>query len=209
MTRLPFLLTAIIVLGANAFAQSIPAATHPTAGSTSTSLPHETHDGITVSADRYNSLLRIKKSFKSGDLWRAGVVPIELTFQNHSEHVIRIDLDTITLDVQRPGGESQHLRPLKAADVGYAIAHEGLPSSNYPDMDSSATWEAQAEAIKIDRILIKKDLIPANSSIHGFLFFKIGRDMTLLARSSIYVPDVFVEPSKTALMFFEVPLGNP
>jgi hypothetical protein len=209
MTRLPILLAAMILCCGHALAQSIPALRTLSAGSVSASLPHQTHDGITLSADPYDSLPRIKKNFKNGDLWRGGVVPIEVTFQNDSEYPVRIALNTITLDVHEPGGASERLRSLNATDVGYAIVNPtGPPNTGYPNVDTRATWEAKSEAIKIDRVILKKDLIPAKSSIHGFLFFRIGRDMSLIVKSSVDVPDIFLEPSEKALMFFEVPLGS-
>jgi len=209
MTRLPVLLAVMMLCRGHALAQSIPTSRTLSGGGVSASLPHQTHDGITLSADPYDSFPRIKKSFKSGDLWRAGVVPIEVTFQNDSEYPVRIDLNTITLDVHEPGVEAQHLRSLRASDVGYAIINPtGPPNSEHPYEDTRATWDAKSEAIKIDRVILKKDLIPERSSIHGFLFFRIGHDMSLVWKSSVSVPDVVVEPSERALMFFEVPLGN-
>jgi hypothetical protein len=209
MTRLPVLLAAMILCCGHVLAQSIPASRTLSADRVSASLPHQTHDGITLSADPYDSLPRIKKNFKNGDLWRAGVVPVEVTFQNDSEYPVRIDLNTITLDAPGPGVEPERLRSLKATDVGYAIVNPtGPPNTEHPYDDTRATWDAKSEAIKIDRVILKKDLIPAKSSIHGFLFFRIGRDMRLIVKSSIDVPDVFLEPSEKALMFFEVPMGS-
>jgi hypothetical protein len=52
------------------------------------------------------------------------------------------------------------------------------------------------------------DIVPPKGTIHGFLFFDLNHDMSLVANASLYVPDVTTVPASKPMMFFEVPLGE-
>jgi len=52
------------------------------------------------------------------------------------------------------------------------------------------------------------EIIPPKGAIHGFLFFDVAHDMSVVAKASLYVPDVAVVATKKPLIFFEVPLGS-
>jgi len=45
--------------------------------------------------------------------------------------------------------------------------------------------------------------------VHGFLYFDVNHDLSIVASSSLYAPDAVILPANKALMFFEVPLGAP
>ena len=47
------------------------------------------------------------------------------------------------------------------------------------------------------------------TTVRGFLFFDLARDMSLADTSVLYVPDAVVIPGNKPLMFFEVRLAKP
>ena len=51
------------------------------------------------------------------------------------------------------------------------------------------------------------DVVPPMAMIHGFVFFDVNHQMSLVDHSSLYVPDVMQVPSNKPMMFFEVALG--
>jgi hypothetical protein len=59
-------------------------------------------------------------------------------------------------------------------------------------------------------LILDSDIIPPNGTVHGFLFFDVGRgDMPLPSDCIIYVPDLTMATTNKPLMFFEVMLGKP
>jgi hypothetical protein len=201
-----FLAAALFALAPAAFAQSGP--------ETAPSLPQDSHEGLTVSADAYTNSARAKEKLGKGNSVPVGILPVEVFFKNATNIPVKLDMDTIQLEV-RSGSHHQDIDWLDPEEVANAVAHPNGPSNphtrrlplgvNIPKDDKR---DKILEGLK--PLILDSDIIPPNGTVHGFLFFDVGRgDMPSRSDCSIYVPDLTMATTNKPLMFFEVMLGKP
>ncbi|MGH9700370.1 MAG: hypothetical protein ACRD52_13065 [Candidatus Acidiferrales bacterium] len=188
--------------------QSSPAAT-----AAAQALAHDEHGGVKISADAYSSEARAKEKFGKNNPYNAGILPVEVFIQNETNQPVRVDLTTIQLEVGIGENGRQDLSPLQVEDVAQLIVHPGGPVNpsvrRFPvGIPVSSDKKVQKVADSLRGMQLSGDIIAPQSTLHGFVFFNMNRDMALAGNSSLYVPDVVIIPQNKPLIFFEVPLGN-
>lgn len=206
MRRFSVLGGVLLAFAGTAFAQTDPAA-----------LPaHDRHEGMLVAADPCNDAARAKARFGKASPIPAGIVPIEVFFRNETQQPLRINLATIRLEVSPPGGQRQHIEPLDASEVALLIAHPGgTPNpesrqSRFPrrvPLPSNDKKAKEFESI-LRPLSLDSDVIPPSATVHGFLFFDVSHDFSVLSNASLYLPDVKIIPGNQALTYFEVDLRS-
>jgi len=204
------LFSATLMVGAYALAQG-PAATERPAVAAA-SLAHDTHDGLTISVDPYSEAVRSKQKFGKADPFPMGILPVEVFVRNETDQSLRINLSTIQLEV-RPDSGRQDVDSLTVAEVATIIVHpEGTPEPHVRRFPIGIPASTDKKVDKLVETLqpfsLDADVVPPLNQIHGFLFFNVSHDVSLVKDASLYVPDVTMIPSKKALIFFEVPLVN-
>lgn len=217
MARIASLLAAMFLACASASAQSKPSSGNaaPSATHAEESLPHDRHSGMSVSADPYTNPERAKDKFGKANPLAVGILPIEVVMRNETNEPIHIDLSTIQLALRPRGGTLQGIDWLTVQQVASAIAHpKGTPAPQARRLPlgiplSEKDTKAEKVADTLRPLALDADIVPPTGMIHGFLFFDLGHDFSLLANASLYVPDVVSMESKKPLIFFEVPLGKP
>jgi len=179
------------------------------------SLPHDRHEGLSVSADAYSDAARAKEKFgKSANPVPEGILPVEVFLRNETDLPMHVDLTTIQLDVHPQGGaRDEDIDAMSLHDVAAAVAHPHGPSaphaSRFPvGLPSSTDKKADKVADVLGPLALDSDIVPPHGMIHGFVFFDLGDEMSLAETASVYVPDVTIVPSQKALMFFEVAVGK-
>jgi len=215
MTRTISIPAALLLACLCAFAQS-NSAPSPAASSVAhadDSLPHDTHEGLSVAASAYTDVARAKEKFGKANPLPLGILPVEVFLRNETTQPIRVDLSTIQLAVQPPSGRRQDIDSVPVQEVASAVAHPKGPSApqarRFPIGIGSVTDSKTDKMLEILRPLsLDADIVPPMAMIHGFLFFDLDRDMSLASDARLYVPDASIAPSQKALMFFEVPLGK-
>jgi hypothetical protein len=198
--------------GANAAAQTAAAKDAKAATANAPAVPHDSHDGLTIQADPYTDRARSKDKFGKADPYAVGILPVEVTLRNTSDKMIRVDINTIQLEVRLRNGGRQDLDWLGAEDVAALIAHPaGANAPSKPKMPGLPIPSGDKKTDKLTEILkpmtLDADTIPPNGSVHGFVYFNVNHEMALADTAVLYIPDAVILPSKKALMFFEVPLG--
>ncbi|MGB9242319.1 MAG: hypothetical protein WCC03_03125 [Candidatus Acidiferrales bacterium] len=205
------LAAAFLVLCVAAFGQSAassadakPAAPAP--------LPHDQHSGLTVSVDPYTEAARTKDKFGKADPHDVGVLPIEVFLRNDSDQPMRVNLETVQLEVTLKNGVRQEVDWLRAEEVAQLIAHPAGAANPQqkriplplPMKIGDKKAEKLAEVLR--PLSLDADVIPPKATIHGFLYFDVSHEFSIASRSSLYVPDVSIAPGNEPLVFFEVPL---
>lgn len=179
------------------------------------SLRHDSHEGLSVSADAYSDSGRAKDKFgKSANPVPLGILPVEVFLRNDTDQPMHVDLSTIQLDVHpHNGARDEDIDAMSVHDVAASVAHPHGPSApearRFPvGIGSTTDKKADKVADILEPLALDGDVVPPHAMIHGFLFFDLGDDMSLAQTASIYVPDVTLLPSQKPLMFFEVPVGK-
>ena len=214
MIRASALVLACLVMCASGFAQSPGVKSSQNApAQPAASIAHDTHEGMTILADAYDDGARAKEKFGKADPIPAGILPVEIFLRNESDHPIRIDLNTIQLEVHFRNGQHQDIDSLRPSDAAYLIAHPQGPSGPkngripHVSLPGGDKKSAKIEDI-LQPLALDADVVPPMAAIHGFLYFDLSRDMSLAGASVLYVPDAVVIPGNRPLMFFEVPLAK-
>jgi hypothetical protein len=181
----------------------------------SSALPQDRHEGLTISVDSYTSALRAKDKFgKSANPVPAGILPVQVFLKNDTPHPIKINLESVQLDVRLESGSHQEIDWLTVGQVASLIVHPGgaaTPSARRFPVGiptSSKDKKVDSLAAELRHFALDSDVVPPLGAIHGFLFFNMSHDLDAAARASLYVPDVSLLPDQKPLMFFEVPLSS-
>jgi hypothetical protein len=177
------------------------------------SIPRDQHEGLTIAADSYHDPSRAREKFGKADPVAVGILPVEVFLINATAQPIRIDVETVQLDVRFESGQHQNVDWLPLGEVARKIAHPNGPSNPHPPrIPIGVDTGADAKTDKILEILrpfaLDVSVVPPMATLHGFLFFDLSHNMSLAERASLYVPDVTNVPQKKPLMFFEVALGK-
>jgi hypothetical protein len=185
----------------------------PAAG-TEQFLSHDRHEGLNISADPYIDVERAKKKFGKANPVPAGILPVELFLRNETSQPIRIDLSTIQLEVRLSDSKHQNVDSLSAVEVANTMVHpEGsrtpstrrVPPIGIPSGGNDKKVAGVADILR--PLSLDADVVPPMGMIHGFLFFDLNHQMSLVDNASLYVPDVVLVPSNKPMMFFEVAFG--
>jgi hypothetical protein len=196
-----------------ALAQSGPPPAPAKQAQAELSLPHDRHDGMTVSADPYTDPSRAKSKFGKANPLSAGILPVDVFLHNETGQPIKIDLSTIQLSIHFPGGRQQAIDALAIGEVAGAVAHPGgpvAPSERRFPIGTGASGDSKTDkmAETLRPLSLDADIVPPMGTIHGFLYFDVNHDMSLVKSASLYVPDAVTVPANKPLMFFEVSLGE-
>ncbi|HTU35811.1 MAG TPA: hypothetical protein VMF66_18565 [Candidatus Acidoferrum sp.] len=215
MTRsLPLAFVTAILVTVTCPCSSVFAQSTPAAAASPAALPQDAHGGLTVSVDPYTDSNRAKSKFgKSANPVPAGILPVDVYFKNDTPHPMRVDLETVQLEVQSGEESHQYVDWLTVGQVAYKIRHPGGGPSAPSARRFPVGIPLPSKDKKVDEIIdqlrpfvLDSNIIPPLGTIHGFLFFDVSHDFTAAQKASLYLPDVVLLPDKTALMFFEVPL---
>jgi hypothetical protein len=174
------------------------------------SLPHDSHAGMTVSAAPVTEPARAKHIFGKANPLAAGILPVEVFLRNDTSEPIQIGLDTIELDIHYQTGRMDGVESLAPAQVANAIAHpKGNPAAprerRFP-IGMAPIGDKKVEQLTdiLRPLALNSDIVPPMGAIHGYVFFDLQHDLSLVDQSSLYIPDAVVVPSKKSLIFFEV-----
>jgi len=173
----------------------------------------ESHAGLTIAVDPYADAARVKEKFGKKHPYLAGILPVEVFFKNETNQAIHVTLEEIRLVISPPEGGRQRLSPLDFDTVIERSLHEekGGPEVKKPRVpiplprssgDRSKEWKKLEDAWSA--FLLTGDVLPPQSTMHGFLFFDMGRHMDWAPYSRLLVPRLKVIQTNQELFFFEV-----
>jgi hypothetical protein len=211
--RIAAFLASFLVLCASAFGQSASSPPDPKpAAKAPAPLPSDQHSGLTVSVDPYTEAARTKDKFGKANPHDVGVLPVEVFLRNDSDQPMRVNLETVQLEVTLKNGVRQEVDWLRAEEVAKLIAHPTGSADPHQKRLPLPMKIGDKNVEKLANVLrpltLDADVIPPKGAIHGFLYFDVSHEFAIVKRSSLYVPDVSIAPSNEPLVFFEVPLRN-
>jgi hypothetical protein len=211
--RIGAFMASFLILCACAFGQSASSPPDPKpAATTPAPLPQDQHSGLTVSVDPFTEAARAKDKFGKANPHDVGVLPIEVFLRNDSDQPMRVNLETVQLEVTLKNGVRQEVDWLRPEEVAKLIAHPSGSADPHqkrlplPMKIGDKNVEKLAQVLR--PLTLDADVIPPKSTIHGFLYFDVSHEFAIVKRSSLYVPDVSIAPSNEPLVYFEVPLRN-
>lgn len=175
---------------------------------------HDNHEGLLIAADPYTDAERSKQTFGKNDPAKGGILPIDVYFRNDTDQAIRVDLSTVRLEVTPPDADHQKVGALSVKEVAVLVAHPGGtpdPSSSRKRIPRPIPMPSHDKAedkivAALQPFAFDSDVLPPRSTLHGFFFFDLSYDHSVLRYADLYVPDVTVVSSNKLLMYFDLPL---
>jgi hypothetical protein len=186
-----------------------PSKPSPPAPSTWTA--KDSHQGFTVAADAYSDADRCKDKFAKADPYKAGILAVDVFLKNDTNYPVHIDLSTVRLDVNDPNGQHFHVPALSLEEAAREIAHPNGPSLPTPRrlppiLSSRQDSKSRDVENKLQPVALQTDIVPANGTARGFLFFDVNSHFDLVPDASLYVPDVKSVASNDSMIYFDVAL---
>jgi len=210
--RIAAVMAGFLTLCASTFGQTASPAPNPKPA-TPALLPSDQHSGLTVSVDPYTEAARTRDKFGKANPHDVGILPVEVFLRNDSDQPMRVNLETVQLEVTLKTGVRQEVDWLRAEEVAKMIAHPtgsaNPKQKRLPLPMNIGDKKAEKLADVLRPLSLDADVIPPKATIHGFLYFDVSNEFAVVKRSSLYVPDVLIAPSNEPLVYFEVPLRNP
>lgn len=214
---------ALAAMAAGFFCLMLPAAARGAAQSqstgksgssaSSTALPHDSHNNLTISAEPFADAGSAKRKFDKANPQKAGILAINVVFQNDGDQAVQVDLETIQLEVQQGDGPKQELDPMDIVQVAENIAYPGglkEPSVRRFPLGiggSSPDKKVQKIVDQLKPFTLDGDIVPPHGRLEGCLYFNLAHEMQLAATADLYIPDIVTLPAKRPLLFFDIPLG--
>lgn len=207
------LLPAFVLRSAASHAQA-PITPPRTGAPDPASLPaHDSHQGLLIAADPYTSADRYKDKFGKHSPYEAGIIAIDVFFRNDNDLPIRINLKTMQLQVNVPGGSRQRLDPLSPEDVADRVLTKAkdptprfpVPRIGAPRPKHDKNWEEFAAAVR--EAAVASDLLAPHATTHGFLYFDIDRHYEWISDARLEIPDLAFMNNSKPLFFFEIDLA--
>ena len=161
---------------------------------------HQTNAQITIGADPYVTLEKVKTAFGKVDPNQFGVLPVLLVIQNDSDKSIRLD----RLKVEYVGGNREHVDATPARDVRYLKGPDrpnvitgpaGIPKVLKGKKNPLDAWEIEGRSFSAQ-------ILPPGQSASGFFYFQTA----LQHGSSVYINGLTEASTNKELFYFELPL---
>lgn len=205
-------LAALLLLAAPWPPVWLSAQTPPPADPDPATLPaHDSHQGLLIAADPYTASERSEQKFGKKNPYSAGLLAIDVYLRNDTDAPLRINIDTIELQIAIPGQHRQRLESLTPQDVAYRIVlpNGAAPRGRrgpLPGTSGGKTKEIAKVQDSLRYLMLQSDMIGPHNTIHGFVIFDIARHFEDTGNSTLFIPDVSRYGSGEKLFFFEVDL---
>lgn len=179
----------------------------------------ESHEGLTVSAQPLTSAEQYHEKFPKKSPFAAGVLAVQVSFRNDSDDSLRINLDSVRLNVVLSEDNRQGLQSLNPGDVADAVFHPGAkdPTKRSPihlpipvSRSSGAhdkKWNALEQAAR--EAGIPGNIVAPHKTMQGLLYFDLQGQFDLLNTAHLYIPDIVVFEKNRTLTYFEIDLSHP
>jgi hypothetical protein len=161
---------------------------------------HQSNAQITIGADPYVTLEKVKLAFGKTDPNQFGVLPVLVVIQNDSDKAIR--LDRIKVEYVSPNRE--HVDATPAKDVRYLKGPDrpnvmtgptGTPKVLKGKKNPLDAWEIEGRALSAQ-------ILPPGQSASGFFYFVTG----LQHGATLYINGLYDAATGKDLFYFELPL---
>jgi len=178
--------------------------------------PHDSHDNLTITVDPYIIAERYKDTFGKSSPYPAGIIAVDVSFENNNDIPIRVTLDSIRLVISLPGTSRQRLGALSPEEVAdraiLTTTNEPKVPRPFPFPGTGKNTKKSKEWNEMDTLLssvaLSTDIVAPHGSMHGFLYFDMDHDFSAIRSAHLYVPDLTFMTNKKALFYFEIDLAT-
>jgi len=161
---------------------------------------HQSNAQITIGADPYVLLDKVKLAFGKVDPNEFGVLPVLVVIQNDSKQAIRLD----RIKMEYVGANREHVEATAAKDVRY------LKGPNRPNVITGPAGKPKIlkgkknplDAWEIEGRSFSAQILPPGQSASGFFYFQTA----LQHGATLYINGLYEAATNQELFYFELPL---
>ena len=160
---------------------------------------HQSNAQITIGAEPYVMLEKVKLAFGKVDPNQFGILPVLVVIQNDSDKAIRLD----RIKVEYVGGNREHVEATPAREVRY------LKGTDRPNVITGPAGTAKIlkkknplDAWEIEGRSFSAQILPPGQSASGFFYFQTPHQHG----SSLYINGLYEAATNKELFYFELPL---
>jgi hypothetical protein len=180
----------------------------------------DAHEGLTIAIEPWTRASRYKEKFPKKSPFSKGIVAINVSFRNDTDHGLKVNLQSIRLLVQLGEENRQELAPLTAEDVADTVMlkdngkdptakHIPLPipvptPGGRSGRDSK--WTELRDACQ--NAGIPTSVLAAHSTVQGLVYFDIRGELDLLQSAHMYFPNIVSMGDNQPLSYFDIALGQ-
>jgi len=175
----------------------------------------DSHQGILIACDPYQDSGRVKELMGKENPLKAGILPVEVYVRNSNRWPVAITLSAIRLELAPPGAGHQQIDPLDADYVATRILHPqpSNPAARrrlpipFPKLGHNGKWQKLRD--KLQSLAFPDAVIAPGATVHGFFYFDLGGDYSILPYARLYVPELKFLGNTQAIMSFDVHFQSP
>ncbi len=170
------------------------------AGPAASYASHQTNAKITIGADPFVLLDKVKLAFGKLDPNQFGVLPVLVVIQNDSDKAIRLD----HLKIEYVGANREHVDTTPAKEVRYLKGPDrpnvitgpaGTPKILKGKKNPLDAWEIEGRSFSAQ-------ILPPGQSASGFYYFQTA----LQHGATLYINGLYEAATNKELFYFELPL---
>ena len=163
----------------------------------------DTHEGLTVAAEPFETRQKTKPVFGKHKLAEAGILPVLVVIANTTDKTVRLDSFSVQLLTQ----DRRKIDPTPAGVVVQRLSGKKGKKLPFPlpRLPGGSRGNAAMEVLVHE---FNMRLLPPDSTASGFFYFDIGRNRDWLRGSKLYLTRLFWAHNSQPLMYFEVPLDE-
>jgi hypothetical protein len=161
---------------------------------------HQTNDHVTVGAEPYTAIDKVRTAFGKLDPNDYGILPVLVAIQNDGDKAIHLD----RLQAVYVGANRQRVEATPAKDIRYlrgasrpnvVTGPGGATKVLKPKKNPLAAWEIEGRAFAAK-------MLPAGQEASGFFYFQTP----LQPGATLYLSGLTEAGTEKDLFYFEIPL---
>lgn len=211
---LSLLLSAVLLLPS----PTLPAPLNQTTPAGTRASARDSHEGMTILVEPWTVATQYKERFPKKSPFNAGVIALQVTFQNELNEGMQLDLKSIRLLLVIGEDDRQELVPLSADDVADTVLLKNngkdptkrrnpLPIPvGKPISSRDKNWTELRDAAQ--NASLPTNVVAAHSSVKGLVYFDLRGEIELLQSARLYVPNLVTMSNHTPLSYFDIELGH-
>ena len=176
----------------------------------------ESHEGLTISVLPLTEAAQYKEKFPKKSPYAAGILAVEVTFQNDTDQSVKVDLERVRLLVMLSEDNRQQIEALSSSGVADVTLSPGtkdptrrrkfpLPSRG-PSSGHDKNWTELEKAAR--EAGMPGSIVAPHGRLQGLMYFDLQGQFDLVGSAHLYIPELLVLEKNLSLTYFEIDLSR-
>jgi len=177
----------------------------------------ESHEGLTISVLPLTTAAQYKEKFPKKSPHAAGILAVQVTFQNDADQSVKVNLERVRLLVMVSEDTRQQIEALSPSGVADVTLNPGakdptatrrkfpLPG-RAPSSGHDKNWTELERAAR--EAGVSASIVAPRSRLQGLMYFDLQGQFDLVSTARLYIPELLVLEKNRSLTYFEIDLSR-